>query len=94
MPQSRKESIKAIPRITTVIGQRRLMKFDRFGKWWVIIWKEKNKMVEIGLGARYQDGSFDDIYQMKSYRFLFFFLTVSRPTMKYLQKKTWLHKMW
>ena len=55
---------------------------NRIGANWLVLWSSPNKVIEIGFGNNY---SFTNaVFQTKTYKFLCFWMNVSRPTLKYM----------
>lgn len=57
-----------------------------FGRWYVTIWQTQNLVVELGIGGDYSEGNYY-VFQARTRTFLFFYLSVLRPTVGYLQGK-------
>lgn len=58
---------------------------DRIGKWYLIFWFSQTKIIEIGLGDN-DSAETNEIYQVETKRFSFMYLSVAKPTLRYMAK--------
>lgn len=56
---------------------------DRFGKWYIEIWLSETLLIEVGIGMNHS-ASTNEVYQVTTKKFLFMYITVARPTLKYM----------
>jgi len=56
------------------------------GRWWLVLYSSKNKLIEIGIGEN--PSSTNSVYQVKEKRFLCFYLSIVKPTLKYLKEES------
>jgi len=57
----------------------------RWGKWYLQLIFSEEKIVEIGIGENIDDGDWGPFQSQTKY-FLCFYLTVTKPTLRYLKK--------
>ena len=57
--------------------------FNRFGKWYFEIWLSEKLLIEIGFGGN-DSSTTNEVYQVNTKRLWFMYITIAKPTLKYL----------
>lgn len=56
------------------------------GKWYLTIWNTKNKLIEVGIGKPFVQTDNYGAFMAKTRSFLFFWVTITKPTLAYILK--------